>query len=179
MKIIKLVNETEKLLQLMCMVDQDPNDWLQKFGETLDAINEWYEKEAGYNPEIYAWDYRFARGNTLKEKYKTLYEMVKALCLKQDNSTEKIFVIADETVVAALCACILDEHFEAIYETLQSGAIHVANIKRTCGGNMHAEGIGYNTNFKLYQSDEIAENKIILVSGEKVKFIKLFNTIGD
>jgi hypothetical protein len=124
----------------------------------------------------YAWDFIFSEGESLLEKYGSLYENIRTLVLNKNN-LEKPFVVGNRAATSMLEVTVgvgkhKDSKFEPRYNHLINGLDHIGSIERSCGDN------GYNTNFELFSHENAPKDEILVVNGEKISIIKLFNYIS-
>jgi hypothetical protein len=136
---------------------------------THDEIMKLKEAQNG----IHAWDFCFSEGDTIKEKYESLYEMVRTLALHK-NGAEAALVFSKKPAVSALTVS-ADFHSETEfvphYKDVAEGVRYIALVERSCGNN------GYNTGFKLYEDEAFPEDEVLVVNGDDKKLVKLFNYV--
>lgn len=115
-----------------------------------------------------AWDFMICGGDTIKEKFQTLHDIVSNNCLRKNSSSDVAFVIANEQVSSFLN--VYHNGDDSIYKNEKLDDItFVGEFYRSCGDN------GYNTNFNLYKDDKMNNDEIVVVKGDNVSIIKLFN----
>lgn len=118
--------------------------------------------------QTYAWDFIFSGGDAIKEKYQCLHDIVSTSCLRENDSKEVALVVASKSNSSFLL--VFHEFDEVTYKDEKRDDItFVGEFRRSCGSN------GYKTDFHFYQDDKIGDDEIIVVKGNKVSVVKLFN----
>src|SRR5574343_169843 len=81
---------------------------------------------------VYAWDFVFSEGDTIKDKYRNLVEILYTLCVRKDGEA---LVIANKELSSVIEVSYFEkEEFIPEYKELD-GMIYVGEIKKNCGDN--------------------------------------------
>src|SRR4051812_32397588 len=102
----------------------------------------------------YAWDFILCEGDTLREKYTNLYEIVRTRCLRQIAKNTKAFVVCEASLCIGLVTTLV-EGFTPKYEKI-GDLTYVGDFSQTCGGN------GYHTGFQLYEDNRLKDELLVV-----------------
>lgn len=121
----------------------------------------------------HAWDFAFCEGDTIKEKYESLYEMVRTLALHKSGKAAALVICNHGATSGIVVTADLHNEttFFAYYQQVTESVRHLARIERSCGDN------GYNTDFELYEDKSFPEDEVLVINGNDKKVIKLFNFV--
>lgn len=120
---------------------------------------------------ILAWDFIASGGDTIKENCESLLSLVTGQCLQKNESLLSAIVIASNSICGMLTSgamCTFGEQFVPVFKSYEKGLTHAFRYNRSCGPN------GYNTNFDCIE-DELFTDEILVINGDKVTLIKIFN----
>lgn len=121
--------------------------------------------------KLYAWDFVFSNGDTIKDKMFDLFSKVSVLCVRSVANQIQTNVSCNKEMCAALTVSVVRDNIEFInkYEKLENGRMWAGQIKKSCENN------GYCTDFDLYEDPRMEKDEITICIGKQTNVLKIFN----
>jgi len=131
----------------------------------------------------YAWDGVFCGGDTISEKYETLFDMITTLCVRKIQESIDLAVVITPRMIGGSLSVSKKSFANAdkkpqveyipAYEKTISG-MYIGEFKKNCGNN------GYHTGFHLFEKYDLPKDEILICVKGEINKIKLFNNfMGD
>jgi len=124
----------------------------------------------------YAWDMVFTEGDTIKEKYVTLYERIDSIGFITRNGQDDIpYVICHKDLASIFCV------FDGV--KLRKNEKIITDFKydnrddTTFVGHIKTEGSYVKSGFDLYEDENAPNNQILICTKNHKAILYLFNLI--
>lgn len=119
---------------------------------------------------VHAWDFIFCEGDSIREKFQSLHEIIRVKCVRGVNSKKVALMVGSGDIPALLTTCEKIDDFVPAFE--ERGEItYLGELRHECGGN------GYISGYHLYRDDQLPKDELLVSCGGEVSLVKLFNCL--
>jgi len=117
---------------------------------------------------FFSWDFVFAEGDSLLEKYQNLYETIDSIVSITRADNDESYIIGKNELISAITTVIgygekinFQPRYEEMGEVLYCGYIKTENSKKP--------------GFDIYEDKNAPEDKILIHTNNKISILNIFN----
>lgn len=122
---------------------------------------------------FYAWDFAHAEGDTIREKYLKLYELIDISCCVRSGKDDSPYIITNKELASVFVVLeTLKLHkkkivFEPKYEKLDNDILY--------HGRIYTENSNIKSGFEIYEDPNAPHDKILICTEKGISLLYIFN----